>query len=43
MAEIKTKKNDLSVKAFVDGISDEKTREDCKAVMALTRRRLFIH
>ncbi len=38
MAEMKTKKNDLSVEAFVDGIKDEKTREECRAVMTLLKK-----
>ena len=35
MAELKTKKNTADVGAFLDGIDDEKRREDCRAVVAL--------
>ena len=35
MAELKTKKNDADVGAFLDGIENEKRRADCRAVVAL--------
>lgn len=35
MAELKTQKNDADVGAFLDGIDNEKRREDCRAVMQL--------
>lgn len=35
MAELKTKKNDADVGAFLDGIADEKRRADCRAVVEL--------
>ncbi len=35
MAELKTKRNDASVDAFLDGIENEKRREDCRAVMTI--------
>ena len=35
MAELKTKKNGADVAAFLDGIENEKRREDCRAVAAL--------
>ena len=35
MAELKTKKNDADVEAFLDGIENEKRRADCRAVVAL--------
>ena len=35
MAELKTKKNDADVEAFLDGIDNEKRRADCRAVAAL--------
>lgn len=35
MAELKTKKNDASVKQFVDGVADERRRKDCRAAMRL--------
>lgn len=38
MAERKTKKNDSSVKAFVDGVADERRRKDCRAAMKLLAR-----
>ncbi len=37
MAEVKTKKNDGDVEAFLDGIENVKRREDCRAVMALMK------
>ncbi len=35
MAELKTRKNDADVEAFLDAIEDEKRRADCRAVVAL--------
>ena len=35
MAELKTKKNDADVEAFLDGIENEKRRADCRAVVEL--------
>jgi hypothetical protein len=35
MAELKTKKNDASVQAYIDAIEDEDRRADCETVMAL--------
>ena len=35
MAELKTKKNDADVEAFLDGIENEKRRDDCRAGVAL--------
>jgi hypothetical protein len=35
MAELKTQKNKASVKAFLDGVADERKRRDAKAVLAL--------
>lgn len=35
MAELKTKKNDGDVEAFLDGIENEKRRADCRAVVGL--------
>ena len=35
MAELKTKKNNASVGAFIEGIANEKRREDCRAVVKL--------
>ena len=35
MADIKTKKNDASVAAFLDTVEDPKKREDARRVMAL--------
>jgi hypothetical protein len=34
-AELKTQRNSASVKAFLDGVSDERKRKDAKAVSAL--------
>lgn len=36
-AELKTKKNSASVKAFLDGIDDEVKRKDCKAIAKMMR------
>lgn len=38
MAELKTKKTDESVEKFLDGIQDEKRREDSYAVMKLMKK-----
>ena len=35
MAELKTRQNDINVGTFLDGIEDEKRREDCRAVVEL--------
>ena len=35
MAELKTRKNDADVEAFLDGIENDKRRKDCRAVVAL--------
>ena len=35
MSELKTKKNNASVAAFLDGIEHEKRRDDCRAVVKL--------
>lgn len=35
MAELKTRKNDGDVEAFLDGIENEKRRADCRAVVEL--------
>jgi hypothetical protein len=35
MAELKTKKNDQSVDAFLAAVADEKKREDCHTVLKL--------
>lgn len=35
MAELKTKKNDASVEAFIDSVAHDKRREDCRTVAAL--------
>ena len=35
MAELKTKKTEVSVSAFLDAIPDKQRREDCKAVAAI--------
>ncbi len=35
MAELKTKKNDADVGAFLDGIENEKRRAECRAVVEL--------
>ena len=35
MAELKTRKNDADVQAFLDGIENERRREDCRAVVEL--------
>ncbi len=38
MAELKTKINDADVEAFLNGIEDEKRREDCFAVLELMKK-----
>ena len=35
MAELKTRQNDADVEAFLDGIENEKRRQDCRAVVDL--------
>ena len=35
MAELKTRKNEADVEAFLDGIENEKRRKDCRAVVEL--------
>jgi hypothetical protein len=35
MAELKTKQNDVSVEAFLDGIADEKKRQDCYTLLEI--------
>lgn len=35
MAELKTKQTQQSVKKFIDGIADETTRRDCRALLKL--------
>jgi Domain of unknown function (DU1801) len=37
MAELKTKQNDQSVEAFLNGIADEKMRQDCQTVLNLMK------
>lgn len=37
MAELKTKPNDQSVEAFLNGIEDKKRRADCLALLALMK------
>lgn len=38
MAELKTKKTQASVKAFVDGIQDEQQRKDSRALVTMIRK-----
>ena len=38
MAELKTKKTDASVAAFVNAIDDEQRRKDCKAIAAIMQK-----
>ena len=38
MAELKTKVNDADVVAFLNGVADERKRQDCFAVLELMRR-----
>ncbi len=35
MAELKTRKNDADVEAFLDGIENDRRREDCRTVVRL--------
>ena len=35
MAELKTKKNDGDVEAFIDSVEDEAKRDDCRALVGL--------
>ena len=37
MAELKTKKNDASVDAFINSVENERRREDCRTVMQMMR------
>jgi len=37
MAELKTKPNDQSVEAFLNGITDDRKRQDCRAILALMK------
>ena len=38
MAELKTRKTNASVKAFLDAIEDEQKRKDCRAVAAMMKK-----
>lgn len=38
MAELKTKQNEQSVEDFLDGVADEKRRQDCFTVLELMKR-----
>ena len=38
MAEIKTKKNNVSVEAFLQTIQDEEKRKDCATIMAMMKK-----
>lgn len=38
MAELKTKKNDASVAAFLDAVEDDRRRSDAKAVLKIMKR-----
>ena len=38
MAELKTKRNDRSVNAFLNGITDAKKRRDARAISALMQK-----
>ena len=38
MAEIKTKENEASVEDFLDGITDEQVREDCRKIADLMKK-----
>jgi len=38
MAELKTKQNEQSVEDFLDGIADEKRRQDCFTVLELMKK-----
>jgi hypothetical protein len=37
MAELKTKPNDQSVEEFLNGVADEKKRQDCHTILALMK------
>jgi len=37
MAELKTKQNDASVEKFLDGVADEKKRNDCLTVLEIMK------
>ena len=37
MAELKTKKTDASVDAFIEKVTDDRTRRDCRAVIDMMR------
>lgn len=37
MAELKTRATDASVEAFLDSVTDEARREDCRRIMAIMR------
>ena len=37
MAELKTQKNDASVEEFINGVSDETKRQDCRTVIEMMR------
>ena len=37
MAELKTKKNEASVEKILDGVEDEKKREDCFTIIKLMK------
>jgi len=38
VAELKTRKNDASVKEFIDAIADEGKRADCRALLRMMRK-----
>ena len=38
MADPKTRQNDQSVEEFLDGVSDEKRRQDCLSVLEIMKR-----
>ena len=38
MAELKTKKNEASVEKFLDGVKDEKKREDSYIILKIMKR-----
>jgi hypothetical protein len=37
MAELKTRKNDASVEAFIDAVDDDTKRQDCRVVIDMMR------
>jgi hypothetical protein len=37
MAELKTKQNDQSVEAFLNGVPDEKKRQDCFTILEIMK------